>query len=102
MTEFLQGVDAETEDRFDALTNKSFKYLFLRYNKFLISRDLPTVFIRHGRIASDMTVLEEVQNRKWQYLINSLIEKVERGKSLKVKTTKESKLIAAMEKTIAS
>ena len=64
LTEFLQGIDAETEDRFDTLTNKNFKYLFLRYNKFLISRDLPTAFIRHGRIASDMTVLEEVQNRK--------------------------------------
>ena len=60
------------------------------------------VSVRHRRITSNMTVLKEVQNRDWQYLINPLIEKVERAKSLKVKTTKESKLIAAMEKTVVS
>ena len=89
LTELLQGIDAETDDRFHTLANKNVKYLFLRYNKFAISRDLPTVSIRHSRISSGMTVFEEVQNRNWQYLISYLIEKVERGESLKVKTTKE-------------
>ena len=41
-------------------------------------------FYQESRITSDMTVLEKVQNRDWLYLINSLIEKVEKGKSLKV------------------
>ena len=30
LTEFLQGVDAEADDRFDMLTSKNVKYLFYR------------------------------------------------------------------------
>ena len=36
LTELLQGIDTETDDRFDALTNKKAKYLFLIYNDFLL------------------------------------------------------------------
>ena len=73
LIEFLQGIDAETDDRFDTLTNKSVKYLFLRY------KDLPAVSIRHSKISKDRVTLEEIQNRNWQYLIESLMEKVEIG-----------------------
>ena len=43
--------------------------------------------------------LEEIQNKNWQNLIESLIEKVEWGNdNFKVRTKKESKMIKCMEK----
>ena len=42
LTEFLKGIDAEADDRFDMLTNKNVKYLFYGYNDFLLSKGLPT------------------------------------------------------------
>ena len=58
--------------------------------------------IRHSRISEDKVDLREVQNRNWQYLINYLIEKVERVVNfLKIKTKNDSQLITAMEKRLS-
>lgn len=37
--EFLIGIDAETDNRFNMLMNKNAKYLFYRYNDFLLSKN---------------------------------------------------------------
>lgn len=74
LTEFLQEKNAETDDRFDTITNKNVKYLFLRYNDFLLSKGLSTV-----SISEDGVILEEIQNKNWQYLVESLNKNVERG-----------------------
>lgn len=74
LTEFLQEKNAETDDRFDTVTNKNVKYLFLRYNDFLLSKGLSTV-----SISEDGVILEEIQNKNWQYLVESLNKNVERG-----------------------
>ena len=43
--------------------------------------------------------MEELQNRKWQYLIESLIYKVEKDRDYyKIKTKKDLEMIASMEK----
>ena len=99
LTKFLLGIDAETDDRFDTLKNKNVKYLFLKYNKFPLSNGLPTVSIRRSVISEDRVTLEEIQNKNWQYLIESLIEKVERGDyNFGVRPKKESRMIKSMEK----
>ena len=43
------GINAETDNRFDMLTNKNVKYLFYRYNDFLLSKNLSVISIRHGK-----------------------------------------------------
>ena len=40
LSEYLAGIDANTDAQFDTLTNKKIKYLFYRYNDFLLSRGL--------------------------------------------------------------
>ena len=76
ITEFLMGIDVETDNRFDMLTNKNVKYLFYRYNDFLLSKNLPTISIRHSKIFENYNAVEEIQSRSWQYLIKSLISRV--------------------------
>ena len=73
------------------LQKKIIKYLFYRYNDFLLSRGLTTADVRHTKLSADEVVLEELQNKDWQYLIDSLIWKVEKDKDYyKVKTKKDS------------
>ena len=55
------GIDADTDDRFDILTNKSVKYLFYWYNDFLILKNLPTSSIRYSKIDEDYVAMEEIQ-----------------------------------------
>ena len=64
---FLDDIDAETVDKFDFFVNKNVKYLFYRFNNYLLFRSLPTVPVRHSKIAENKFVLKEVQNRDWLY-----------------------------------
>ena len=63
LREILAGTDADTDARFDTLTKKNIKYLFYRYNGFLLSRGLTVGEIRHTKLSADKIVLEELQNR---------------------------------------
>ena len=58
MTEFLIGIDAEADNRFDMLMNKNAEYLFYRYNDFLLSKNLQTISIRHSKIVEDYVATE--------------------------------------------
>ena len=69
LTEFLASLDADTDARLDTLTNKNIKYLFYRYNNFLLSRGLELSDIVHTKLSADEIVMERLQNRDWQYLI---------------------------------
>ena len=64
---FLDDIDAETVDKFDFFVNKNVKYLFYRFNNYLLFRSLPTAPVRHSKIAENKIVLKEVQNRDWLY-----------------------------------
>ena len=74
LTEFLALLDADTDARLDTLTNKNIKYLFYRYNNFLLPRGLFFCLeglsdIVHTKLSADEIVMERLQNRDWQYLI---------------------------------
>ena len=92
LKEYLAGIDADTDACYDTLTNKNIKYLSYRYNDFLLSRGLSPGEIRHSKLSADKIVMEELQNRNWQYLIESLIYKVEKdGDYHKIKMKKKIK-----------
>ena len=80
LREFLAGIDADTDARFYTLPNQNMKYLFYRHNDFLLSRGLSPGEVRHTKLSADEVVLEELQSRNWQHLIESLIYKVEKRK----------------------
>ena len=72
LSKYLAGIDANTDAQFGTLTNKKIKYLFYRYNDVLLSRGLGLKEIRHSQLSANEIVMEELQNRNWQYLIESL------------------------------
>ena len=66
-----------------------------------MSRGLSPAEIRHSQLSADEVVMEELQNRNWQYLNESLIYKVEKGRNYyKIKTKRDSEMIASMEKNL--
>ena len=77
----MDNIYAETVDKFDFFVNKNVKYLFHRFNNYLLFRSLPTVPVRHSKIAENEIVLKEVQNRDWQYLVESIIKLAKNDKS---------------------
>lgn len=94
ITEFLIGIDAETDNRFNMLMNKNAKYLFYRYNDFLLSKNRQTISIRHSKIVEDYVAPVAIQNKKWQYLIESLISRVEDdNQEFRLKTVTELSLL---------
>ena len=61
LTEFLASLDADTDARLDILTNKNIKYLFYRYNDFLLSRGLELSDIVHTKLSADEIVMERLE-----------------------------------------
>ena len=99
MSEFLPDFDADTDAKLDTLTNKSIKYLFYRYNDYLVYKGFEPSPVIHTKLSTDKAVMEKLQNRDWQYLAESLIYKVEEDKDYyKIKTTEDSKIIQNMTK----
>ena len=66
---FLDDVDKETVQKFDFFAHKNVKYLFYKLNDYLLFNRLNMVPVRHSKINENKIVLEEIQNRDWQYYI---------------------------------
>ena len=99
LSDFLPAFDADTNAKLDILTNKSIKYLFYRYNDYLVYKGFEPLPVIHTKLSTDKAVMEKLQNRNWQYLVESLIFKVEKDKDYyKIKTTEDSEMIQAMTK----
>ena len=97
---FLPAFDVDADAKLDALTNKNIKYLFCRYNDYLVYKGFDPSPIIHTKLSTDEVVIEKFQNRDWQYLIESLIHKVEKEKDYyKIKTTEDSEMIQDMSKS---
>ena len=63
-------------DKFDFFTNKNVKYLFHKFNDYLLLEQ-NTVRVRHSKIVKTEIVMKEVQSKEWQYLLESVIQLVE-------------------------
>ena len=86
LSEFLPAFDADIDAKLDTLTNKSIKYLFYRYNDYLVYKGFEPSPIIHTELSADEVVTEKLQNRDWQYLIlkkKKTITKLKRQKTLK-------------------
>ena len=94
LSEFLAGFRAEEDAQLDMLTNKSIKYLFYRCNESLVFAGLDLTFIVHTKVSADEVVLESLQDRDWQYLIETVIEKTETDKGyFKIKTKEDPEML---------
>ena len=61
--------------------NKNVKYLFYKFNGYLLFRNLQTVLDRHSKIAENETTLKKAQNSDLQYLVETLVKLVKNDKS---------------------
>ena len=66
-------------------TNKNVKYLFYKYNGYLLFRNLPTVLVGNSiqKIAENEIIRKEAQNRDWQYLVESVVKPLQKKKKKK-------------------
>ena len=91
---FLDDINNETVKKFSFFTYKSVKYLFYKFNDYLLFNELIIVSVRHLKISENKIVMKEIQNRDWQYLVELLIKLVEHDKShLKLLPKAERKII---------
>ena len=60
---FLDDIDHETVEKYDFFTNKNVKYLFYRFNDFLIFRGQPMLTLRDSKKTVNEIVIEEVKSR---------------------------------------
>ena len=94
LSKFLAGFDANADERPDTLTNKSINYLFCRYNDSLVFAGIEPASVIHTKVSADEIVLQNLQNRDWQYLIESIIHKVEKENDhYKIKTTEDTDMV---------
>ena len=99
LSEFLAGFNAAADVQLDTLTNKCIKYLFYRYNESLVFAGLEPSFVVHTKVSADKVVLENIQSRDWQYLVQIIIEKAETDKDyFKIKTGEDSEILKTMTK----
>ena len=71
---YITQIENESDDAFDMLTNKNKKFLFYQFNQYLAQIGQPLKFVRHSVIADDNCALTVIQERKWQYFIERLVE----------------------------
>ena len=69
----LDDIDAGTVDKFDFFTNKNVKYLFYKFNDYLLFNRQNTVPVKHSKIVQKENVMKEVQSKEWKYLVEYLI-----------------------------
>ena len=62
---FLGDLDNETVEKFDFSARKNAKYLFYKFNGYLLFNRQNTVSVRHSKINENKIVLEETQKRDW-------------------------------------
>lgn len=70
--EFLVGIKAEDDGKYDMFTNKTLKFLFCRFNNFLNMENCKMKYLRHMLIVVDQEGLTELQNRNWSYFIEKV------------------------------
>ena len=75
---YLTQIESESDDvldMLDMLPHKNTKFLFYQFNQYLAQIGKPLKVIRHTVIAGDTYVLTIIQEKKWQYFIERLLER---------------------------
>ena len=76
--------------------------IFYKFNGYLLFNGINTVPVRRLKINENKIVMEEIQNRDWQYIVESIIKLVEHDKShLKLLPKAERKILKSMKYNMA-
>ena len=77
---FLDDAYNKTVEKFDFFCTQNVKDLFYKFNDYLLLNGLNTVPVRHSKINENKIVMEEIQNKDWKYLVESVTKLVENDK----------------------
>lgn len=58
-----------------------------------MSRNIPSLLVRHSKVTENKIVLKELQNTSGQYFVDSVIIATERKKYLKTATKKKAEIV---------
>ena len=72
---YLTQIESEKDDVLDILSHKNTKFLFYQFNQYLAQIGKPLKLIQHTVIADDNYALTVIQEKKWQYFIERLLER---------------------------
>ena len=76
--------------------------IFYKFNGYLLFNGINTVPVRRLKINENKIVMEEIQNKDWQYIVESIIKLVEHDKShLKLLPKAERKILKSMKYNMA-
>ena len=64
LSEFLPAFDADADTKLDTLTNKIIKYLFYRYNDYLVYKGFSPSPIIHTKLSTYEVVMEKLQKQR--------------------------------------
>ena len=70
----LNGVEPYEKTKYDLLLFKNTKYLLYRFNDFQNSIGKSLIKVKHSVVTDNCITAEEIQNQKWQYFIERIIE----------------------------
>ena len=62
-----------TDDRDDMNANTTSKFLYYQFNMFRLAQGKPPLEMRHSVTAGNDQVLENLQNKDWQYFVETLL-----------------------------
>ena len=69
----VPGFRGNKDQKYNALTNKNSKYLFYRFNDYLERKLEPIKPVCHSIITDDDIALKVIQNKNWQYFIETIL-----------------------------
>ena len=77
----LNGFTAYEKNKLDVFANKNSKFLFYHFNDYLKEARLELKQIKHPTVTQDYIAAEEIQNRNWQYFVESVLKISEKEKN---------------------
>ena len=88
----IVSFDSYEKTKLDILANKNSKFLFYRFNDFLLQRLREPKLVRHY-ITDDYVALDRIQNQNWQYLIESILDACKSNNSGEANEIKKLKIV---------
>ena len=68
-----EAFSASKKNKLDIFTNKNSKFLFYHLNDYLEQNGDQLKKIKHSIVTQDYVAAEEIQDKNWKYLVESVI-----------------------------
>ena len=70
----INGFSTYQKQKLDIFKNKNSKFLFYHFNDYLQQSKLELKKVKHSVVTQDYIAAEEIQNKNWQYFVESVLK----------------------------